>query len=205
MKNYRVSGENEMILVFLRSELSSSRFSAKLTEHLCHIGLSNLSVIEKADLISETENTLRKKILGEYRGWNQNREMFEGFPVIDGWRKAVCQRGDLAKIKYINYSYWNELSGQTSSPGAAAEAMKNNGIVFDVPNDAFISGVEYLKRGGKFLPVILITNRDEERYIIIEGHSHISAYALEPECFDGTECIIGYCGRSALVEWNGRV
>lgn len=166
---------------------------------------TDVSIIKSADIKVPAENMLRRKILSIYRGYGLNSEMFENFPHIYKWLSATCEKADMAKIKYINYAYWNELSDKSSSPIYAAESIKNNKTVFGVSNANFISGTEYLKSGSEFLPVILITDESEKRYIILEGHSRMTVYALAPEYFEGTECMIGYCEPEELIQWNNEI
>ena len=202
MKNYAMSSENEMILLFLQSELSSGRFVQKLTDVVSELS-ADISVIVSGNTRDEGENSLRRKIMGVYRGWGCGREMFENFPRIEKWLSAVCEKEDMAKIRYINYDYWNELSQNTSSPLAAAESVKKDKIVFGVSNENFLKGAGYLKSGKKFPPVILITDESEVSYIILEGHSRMTVYALAHEYFEGTRCLIGYCGSEEIKKWNG--
>jgi hypothetical protein len=38
-------------------------------------------------------------------------EIFEGFPEVVDWYYGVLQPDQLSRIRFIEYSYWNELSG----------------------------------------------------------------------------------------------
>lgn len=204
MKDYRTSSEDEMILLFLRAELSSERFSQKLCDVISQTG-ADRALIDSADLRSARENALRREIMKLYRGYGAGKKMFENFPRVERWVSAVCEKSDLEKMRYIDYDYWNELSENTSLPSAAARSVRNGRTIFGVPNDSFLAGARYLRNGGSFMPVILLTFEGAPVYAILEGHSRMTVYALEPDCFEGSGCIIGYCDRNELKIWNGKI
>ena len=99
---------------------------------------------------------------------------------------------DISKIVYIEYSYWNELSNYTGSPLEAAKTILSGKIIYDVPNDGFFKGAQSLKDGYKFPPLIFLTDKNESRYIILEGHVRMTAYGLVPELFYSVPVLLGY-------------
>ena len=64
----------------------------------------NLSaaLIDMPNTVDEQESMLRARILGRYRGYAQNREMFEDFPTDMTWQWIEFERAVLTSIKYIN-------------------------------------------------------------------------------------------------------
>jgi len=111
----------------------------------------------------------------------------------------------LSRIRYINYSYWNELSNYTGSPLEAVATIKEGRTVYGVSNEAFLKGAEELAKGIKFPPLILLTDESEQRYIILEGHARMTAYALAPDSFQDISVLLGYCKREELDEWYGEM
>jgi hypothetical protein len=109
---------------------------------------------------------------------------------------------DISNIRYINYSYWNELSKNTHSPLVAAATIRDGVEIYGISNSISIEGVKYLENGGDFLPVILLTS-DNQNYIILEGHSRMTVYGLAPNFFEGSKCYIGICNEEELHRWNG--
>lgn len=199
MNILRASSEAEMIAEFLKAEYRSERFSEQIKEAMSALSL-NESIILSADLNNVDENNARKKLLGEFRGYGLNRELFERFPTEITWSLCNFVNGDLKNIRYIDYSYWNELSQGTHSPLTAAQTILNGIEIYEQSNEGFVKAAKFLKDGGKFLRTILLTS-DFEHFVIVEGHLRITAYALVPECFNNVECFVGKCIDSDLRKW----
>lgn len=201
MKKVRKSSENEMVLEFLKGEFNSNRFNSDLNKSLNELNVDS-NIISNGDLFNEKENSLRLKIMKKYRGYPDSL-LFENFPKILEWKLMKLDKDDINNIYYIDYDYWNELSNDTSSP---LEAVKNiiNGIeIFDVSNDPFLEGVDYLK-SNSFPPVILITCNDK-RYLIVEGHSRMTIYGFDPSKLDGTYAYVGYCSLKDMKKYDPRM
>ena len=62
MKIVRKSSEEEMILEFLKGEINSERFNEKLNVILKKLNVDS-SIIESGNIVSNTENLLRLKIM----------------------------------------------------------------------------------------------------------------------------------------------
>ncbi len=201
MKILRKSLESEIILEFLSAEFESERFRAKIKDTLEKLHVDE-QIITSANTNDEQENAARKQVLADFRGYGQNEGLFEKFPTITEWVYAIFDESDIDKIRYINYSYWNELSKHTGLPKVAAQTINEGIEIYNVSNDNFLKGKEYLIQGNSFRPIILITS-DNEKYIVVEGHSRLTVYGLIPEKFDKTHCYIGVCSESELKSWNG--
>lgn len=200
MKILRESSENEMILEFLKAESTSERFSGQLKQAMEGLGFDQ-EIISKADLQSEIQNAQRKKLLGVFRGYGEGRELFERFPTqFTEWSLCSFSELDLENIRYIDYSYWNELSAGTRKPLAAVETVRKGIRIFDVSNDRFLRAAEYIEGGGTFPKLFFVTS-DYESFVIVEGHLRMTAYALVPKYFDKVEVIVGKCGREELSLW----
>ncbi len=199
MNIIKSSSEDEMILEYLRAEYRSERFSEEIKTAMKEL-LLNESIILSADLKSADENISRKKLLGEYRGYCQNRELFERFPQEITWSLCRFSRGDLNSIRYIKYSYWDELSRGTHSPLTAAQTIRDGVEIYNQSNAGCVKAAEYIKSGGKLPRPIFLTS-DFEHFVIVEGHLRMTAFALVPECFNGIECFVGKCGGEDLDKW----
>ena len=199
MKILRNSSEAEMILAFLSTELVSDRFSAQLK-----MAMKTLSIDEQlllsANLENEDENALRKDLLGEFRGYGRNKELFENFPSQIEWSMCSFSEEDLAKIRYIDYSYWNELSAGTRSPLTAAKQVRNGITIYGQSTDGFLQAAKYIENGGRFQNMIFLT-ADFNSFVIVEGHLRMTAYALMPNYFDNIHCIVGKCCQSDFDAW----
>ena len=199
MEIIRKSSEAEMISEFLKAEFASERFSEQLAESMERLGLAE-KLITKADLNVETENALRKKLLGNFRGYGEKRELFERFPKVSEWNLCKFSENDLEHIRYIDYSYWNELSKGTGKPLSAAETIRNGIEIFGVSNEGFLQAAEYIKSGGSF-PKLFFLTADYKEFVIVEGHQRMTGYALVPECFKDVEVIVGKCSEEELKNW----
>ena len=144
------------------------------------------------------------KIIKQFRGYN-NEELFENFPMTIEWFWTVFDNSDLPNIIYITYSYWDELSNYTGSPLEAAKTIKAGKTIFDVPNDGAIKGAEKLRKGHKFPPLIFLTDENEQRFIILEGHGRMTAYGLVPDLFQNVTVLLGICRSEELNTWYGEM
>lgn len=54
-----------------------------------------------------------------------------------------------------------------------------------------------------FNPIILIT-ADQERYLIIEGHSRMTVYGLDPKKFVGTFGYLGIFSEEEMINYDPR-
>lgn len=199
MKFLRTSSEDEMISEFLKAEYRSERFSEQIKKAMKELLLDE-SIILSADLNDAKENISRKKLLGEFRGYGLDRELFEDFPKEIQWSLCNFMSDDLDFIRYIDYSYWNELSQGTHSPLVAAQTILNGVEIYNLINAGFIKAAEFIKSGGNFPRPILLTS-DMEHFVIVEGHLRFTAFALVPECFNNVECFVGKCSSDDLKNW----
>jgi hypothetical protein len=185
----RDSGEDEMIALFLFGELTSERFGEGIRVALGAAGQAE-TLITAADLGDAAQNRARRAILAATRGYGENRDVFENFPARVRWVRAMLAPGELARVRYIEYSYWNELSGGSRLPSDAAQQVRRGIKVFGVSNRRFLRAARAVERGEIFPPLIL-AGRRRDRLICLEGHLRLTAYALagfpcEIECLVGT-------------------
>ena len=201
MKLIKDTNESEMILEFLKGELNSNRFNNDLNKVLNNLNI-DCNIITNGNILNLEENKLRLKIMKEYRGY-PDKELFERFPKVIDWKYVSLSEEDLDNIYYIDYDYWNLLSNNTSRPSEAVKVIKNGIEVYDISNQPFLDGVEYLKN-NTFPPLILLTCNDE-KYLIIEGHSRMTIYAFIPNKLNGTYAYIGYCSEDEMKEYDIRM
>lgn len=193
MKKIRTVTENEVILSFLQGELDSKRFCKKLEDAINKLDASR-DIITDGNILSDEENQMRKMLLREYRGYPDSG-IFDNFPTITEWIYAEFSENDLEKMRYIDYSYWNELSDGTACPCSAAKNILKGKEVFGVSNQPFFDAAESLK-SSPFPPVILISCND--KFLAIEGHLRLTAYAMADGKFSGAHGYIGYCSEDDM-------
>ena len=199
MNYLRESSEDEMISEFLKAEYLSERFSEQIKTEMSKLLIDERMVLS-ADIESANENAQRKKLLSEFRGYGLNQEMFERFPAVTAWNLCSFSSDDLERIRYIDYSYWNELSAGTHLPMAAAETIRKGITIYGQNNDGFLRAAEYIRSGGTFPRMFFLTS-DFDKFVIVEGHLRMTAYALAPECFNQVEVIVGKCDSEELSNW----
>ena len=201
MKLIRKTDEAEMILELLKGELNAKRFNEDLNNAINELGLDS-SIILNGNIEDEQENNDRLKIMKKFRGY-PDEELFERFPNIEEWKFLELNESDIDNIYYIDYDYWNELSNGTSKPVEAAKVIKSGKEIYEVSNQPFLDGVEYNKT-NKFPPVILITCNNE-KYLIIEGHSRMTVYGFNSNKLNGTYAYVGYTTEEEMKKYDPRM
>ena len=195
MRLLRNATEDEMVLAFLRQESESPRFRENVLDALKNAGAGE-ALIREGDPDDGEQNKLRRRVLGFFRGY-PDREIFANYPTDAVWKYGSFEAEDLERLRYVDYDYWNGLSGGTSSPIRAAEAVRQGKEVFGVSNAYFLKGRDELARGKRFPPLIVMTCGNG-LYLLLEGHCRATAYALLPEAFAGTEAYVGFCSEEAM-------
>jgi hypothetical protein len=192
------SSEDEMVACFLLGELTSDRFGAVVRDALRAAGLSE-RLLTDADLGDDKANRARRELLGATRGYGRNRDVFDAsFPTGVRWIRAVLTPEELARVRYVDYSYWNELSGGSRLPADAVPRIRAGVRVFGVSNRRFVSAARAVARGERFPPLILVGSR-RDALVCLEGHLRLTAYALAG--FPGeVECLVGTA--PAMDRWS---
>lgn len=201
MKYLRDASQAEVILEFLRGEYGSERFGGGVRAAMRREGCPE-DYLWNARLDDAGQCDARARALAACRGWGRGEGVFSRFPDRVRWALVRCEAGDLDALRYIRYSYWDELSNWTGSARQAALNVRAGREVFGVSNAAFWAGAELLRRGGGFAPIIALGSA-APRFALLEGHLRLTAYALASERFEGAPCYLGWCAREALNAWAG--
>lgn len=102
--------EDEMIAVFLKAEIQSERFAQQIINKLDQDGQER-RLVDRPDCTNPLENAYRRQLLASYRPY-----VLEELAPQTVWYRAMLRREELMEVCYIDYSYWNELSGYTQLP-----------------------------------------------------------------------------------------
>lgn len=200
MKLLNQISEDEVIAVFLKTEIKSNRFGKRILDSLKKDKKSK-NIIINPNLEDTKENQYRKKLLGKVRGFGINKYLFENFPKDVKWYKAIVEKQELKKVKYIDYSYWNKLSNGTRLPAQAAKNIKAGVKVFGVSNKGFINILSEIKKRRTFPPMIFVAKNKRSRMVVLEGHARLTAYFLEPKYIPKTmKIIMGYSNK--MNNWD---
>ncbi|HLZ22850.1 MAG TPA: hypothetical protein VKQ30_12070 [Ktedonobacterales bacterium] len=192
MRHLHPISEDEMVAVFLQTEIASTRFRSAILAILQRDG-HDRRVIDRPDLSNETENSYRRQVLGKHRGYRRNADVFTGVPDHVRWYRALATPTDLAHVRYINYDYWTELSGGSRMATDAAVRIRQGVEAFGVGNGGFWYMADALQAGATFPNLILVGEDENSPLTLLEGHVRLTAYFLRPEYIPETlPIIVGY-------------
>src|SRR5688572_21402277 len=128
----RATTEADMIAVFLSAEIVSERFGQKITACLERDGKPR-TIVDTPDITNSDENAYRRRVLSSYRAY-----VFEELPAHVAWYRACLNREEVANVRYIDYSYWNELSGHSRLPRVATEAILAGCEIYGQSTEGFL-------------------------------------------------------------------
>lgn len=191
--------EDEMIAVFLRGEFSSKRFGDDIRTHCKKLNVAE-SLVQSPNWKNANENKNRRQLFAAFRGYGKNEMLFEDFPENVKWFRAEMIPHEVLNTKYINYSYWNELSNGTRSPEHAVKNIIHGYKAFNESNQNFLDAEKALREGAKFPELILVAQNEHSPLVVLEGALRLTAYALAPECIpDPLPVLIGFSEN--IVQW----
>ncbi len=200
MKIVKDISEDEVIAVFLKAEIGSFRFGNKIFDELEKDNTSR-EIIDHPDISSQEDNHYRKTLLGKYRGYGLNKELFENFPTDVSWKRVALNKEDLEKVKYINYDYWVELSNGSRVVKDGAKSILAGVEIFKQSNKNFFEAAESLKQGAVFPEPILVAKNEKTGLVVLEGHLRLTAYFMVPDFIpEQLEVIIGFS--EGLEKWD---
>lgn len=184
--------EDEMVAVFLQTELASYRFRPTLLDLLRRDGRDPRTV-ERPDLADAEENAYRRRLLGAYRGYRRNADVFTAMPDAVRWYRALITPDELAQVRYLNDEYWIELSGGSRLAVDAAARIRQGIEAYGVGNGGFWYLADALTSGAVFPELILIGEDERGPLVVLEGHVRLTAYAIRPDCLPPTlPVLVGY-------------
>ena len=200
MRTLRPSSEEEMVALFLRGELGSDRFGPPLRDALAAEDVPE-TVVTAPILEDAGENAARLRLLDATREYGRRTGLFEGFPHDVRWDWVALTREELLAVRYIDWSYWLELSGQTRLPTEAAARITAGLKPFGVPNDGVLTLADELAQGARFPPLIVVSERETGGDVVAEGHVRLTAMALAAESLpDEIETLRGVS--PAMAGWS---
>jgi hypothetical protein len=175
MQGRRHVAESEVVLAFLRGEINSGRFGSDARQAIMNAG--GLQLIQSPDLESLEQNQAREQALSEYRGW-RNAELFIDFPDEVERYHGIIAPDELERVRFIDYSYWNELSGgsrqardvrRTIEAGALPEWLSNLGT------DWCFEFADQLATAEVVDDLIVMGTPDLSDLVLLEGHARLTA------------------------------
>ena len=159
-------GEEHVHAAWLAAELDSERFAKDVHAGLEAAGAGERLVTEP-DLADPEQNRLRREILYAYRGGYVGRS-------LDGlaWHRAAFGPDEVLSILYIDWDYWNDVSGGSRLASDAVPRLRSRGAE---PGYATVAARD------AHPPLIAVRAAPGERIVLVEGHVRLTAYAFFPE------------------------
>jgi len=167
--------EAEMVAHFLHTELRSERFGAAIQRLLEQKQLTP-KLLEHPDLNNASENCHRADLLGEWRGYRRDVDVFKDLPDDVQWWRAFLSAADLERVTYLNDAYWIAFSGGSRLVRDAATRILS-GVMPDVAA-GYRALAEAFGAGAQFPELILLYNPKEDELVVLEGHVRVTAYVL---------------------------
>jgi hypothetical protein len=170
--------EDEVIGCFLRGELTSERYGAKLRGMLERDGVA-ADVLDRPDLSDSEQNAFRRRLLDEHRGFERREGLFNGFPDRVDWYRAALPPDEVLAIRYINWDWWLTISDGSRSAVVTAERIRRGEI-----EGVTLEEHTEIARALAARPapeLIAVTKPDHAQLVLVEGHVRLTVYAFFPE------------------------
>jgi hypothetical protein len=168
-----------MIAVFLQAEVNSPRFSEPLLRLLAR-DHQDRRILDEPDVNHVDENIYRARLLGEWRGYGQNADVFTDLPDDTQWVRAMLNRSDMERVKYINDDYWTGFSGGSRFVRDAVARIQS-GEIDSGEAACYHEFAKAIAAGAQFTEVILLYNPRTEELVVMEGHIRLTSYLLWAE------------------------
>jgi hypothetical protein len=175
IRSFRPATEAEVVLAFLRGEVDSERFGEDVRTALVDAG--GLQLVRSPDLTSDRENRARERALAMARGW-RDAELFEGFPQQVDWYHGVLPPDVLTRVRFIDYSYWNELSGGSRRPADVLATLRSGRLpvwLSELGTDWCAQFAARLATAEAVEDLIVMATPDLRRLVLLEGHARLTA------------------------------
>jgi hypothetical protein len=186
--------EADMIAVFLKAEIVSERFGPTVRTLLDEQRISR-TIVDTPDITNPDQNAARRQLLSAYRAY-----VFEELPAHTAWYRALLNRDEVAKIRYIDYDYWNEISDNSRLPIVATKAIRAGREIYGQSTQGFLDVAQALREGAHFPELIIVGASPDAELTVFEGHLRLTAYMLAPECVpDALEVIVGFAPECATI------
>lgn len=186
--------EDDMIAVFLKTEITSERFGHLILQQLTQDNRLR-TIVDHPDISRAADNAYRHQLLASYRAY-----VFDDLPAHTRWYRAMMSPDDVATIRYIDYSYWNELSNHTRLPIHAVDTIRSGRAIYNVSPAGFLTMADALRNGAHFPALILVSATPGAPVTVFEGHARLTAYMLAPEYLPPElEVVIGFAPECATI------
>src|SRR5262249_5454924 len=172
MELLRPVTEAEVIAEFLRAELDSPRYGARIRELL----EADDTLVTRPDFGDPRENAARAELLDRHRGWLRREGLFNGLPTDIAWFATSVSRDELLSIPSVEWDWSRERSGGTRRPGEAGRRIGAGEIPgLDVGGDEAVA-VALTRHATARAPaprLIALAPPDASRLVLLEGPARL--------------------------------
>jgi hypothetical protein len=198
MRLLRPISEDEMVAVFLRTEIDSPRWRDEIEKVLEQDGRGS-AVVRRPDLADEEENAYRLHVLESYRAYERREGLFGGFPHDVAWHRASLTAEEVLDILFIDWSWWLTVSGGSRRPRDAARLI-GSGAIPGASGPGHEPIAAALRSDSPPRELIAVTTSARSKLVLVEGHVRLTAYALYPGYLPTElELLVGVSDR--IAEW----
>lgn len=169
------ASEAEMLLAFLRAEIHSERFSKDLKPFIAATGWSVAELVINGDIANESQNALRRNVLGGFRGYGRNQFLFTWFPDDVTWRRIQLEPQDHTCLLYAKEQTWVKLSDYTRRVTRVAEKIALGQVPVN-PADHIKAIQQGLTTGATYPEIIAVQAESDSAFVLVEGHCRATAY-----------------------------
>ena len=123
------------------------------------------------------------------RQWRERDGLFDGLPDAFHWERVALAADEVLSILYINWDWWLTVSNGTRLATVAAERQGRD------------QGDRVIAKAATTNPeLIVVTDPQRSKLVLLEGHVRLTAYAAFPEYLpDELEAYVGVSAR--IAEW----
>jgi hypothetical protein len=180
MKVLKSISEHEVTASLFRYNYTSFRFGKRLRSVLKSQNVDK-KIITNPNVQSKKENEIRERLMRSFNGDGIGGYLSQNFPNNVQWKSVRLSKKDLQQIKYLNYSYWNELSNHKRYITEGVKTIKKGIEIFNQSNRVFFDAFKALERGCQFPSPVLVTREDKLDLVIVDGHLRLTAYLFDSE------------------------
>lgn len=192
MQRLHAISEDEMVAVFLQTEVNSTRCGPTILAILRRDGRDR-SIIDRPNLSATADNAYRRRVLGAYRGYRRDADVFTGVPDDVRWHRALATQAEMAGVRYLHDDYWIALSGGSRLAMDAVARIKQGVEPYGVSNEGIWSMANALAAGVSFPELIVVGEDEHMPLVLLEGHARLTAYFLRPDDMPAMlPVIVGY-------------
>lgn len=184
MRLLQVATTADVVALYLRSEITSHRFGRHIWKKLKNDS-KPASIVTSPNIADGDENAYRQRLLASYRDY-----VLDELPGDTRWHRAILDPDEVARVRYTDYSYWNELSAGTRLASDAAQSIRSGHEVYGQSNQQFLDAAQALRIGHRFPELIVVGASPDSVLTVYEGHLRLTAYLLAPECIPADLSVI---------------